>query len=124
MFGCYDSYIVYGFKEGNRDTMVDLEWLYDNWSDITIYAIDIVRCHLGQASYGIACKIDSTTGVVSIGENDKKYIELFYKRVKEYKKENGEDNLSELGFFTALTGDYQTEQDTYILNVNDEGDNE
>ena len=121
MFGCFDSYLVYGFKEGNRDESIDYDWLYDNWPYINKYAIDVVRCYLGEAAYGIACKIDDT-GKINISEEDKKTVELFYKEVKEYKKNN--DNLSELGFFTAMTGDYSSEHDIYTLNNEEEDEDE
>ena len=72
MHGCSDASIVYGFNIGNREYIINQDWMEEFYPKISLYAMDIVRNCLGEAIYGISCKLDINTGAVSI---DPQYID-------------------------------------------------
>ena len=70
MYGCSTPYLVYGVAEGNREDMIDRDWLEENFPSMAIYAKDVVKLCLGEACYGIPCDIDEATGVI-VNDDDK-----------------------------------------------------
>ncbi len=66
MHGCSNASIVYGFNMGNREYIINQDWMEEFYPKISLYAMDIVRDCLGEAIYGISCKLDTNTGEVSI----------------------------------------------------------
>lgn len=105
MHTCFDAYIVYGFSEGNREDVLDATWLYDNFPEIYIYALDVVKGHLGEACYGITCGLNVETGEIIIEPDSKEKVKKFYdKFVKLYPEKQ-----VQLGYYRALQGDYDKE---------------
>ena len=76
MHSCYDAYLFYGFSEGNRDQILDSEWLYEEYDGvISIGALDVVKNYIGEACYGVYCSINQTTGKIEVDSEEKKLIE-------------------------------------------------
>lgn len=122
MHGCSDAVLVYGFNIGNRNFIIDYDYLADVFPDISQYAGDVVRNYLGEAIYGISCEINKNTGQAIISDENKekvkklydKYIEYLNKHMtqKELKKKKKEIQLC---FCLAVSGDYETCQKSIIL---------
>ena len=144
MSGSMKTVLIYGFCEGNREFILDANWLRNNFDDIECFALDVVRNHLGEAVYGIRADFVSKTGVASISEEkESKMKDLYYrwlesKGIKHNKKrklasdagqakesKEGDENNSEeeseeishLRFYLAVSGDaYETyEHEHYKL---------
>src|SRR5271163_3030582 len=102
MYGCFNSYIIYGWKEGNRDSAIDPEWFYDYCPDgiVQVYASDVIRNHIVEAIYGAVCQIDPDTGQLIISDDYKSTVNYLYLKVIESLKKNGssEDGLPKLGY--------------------------
>lgn len=122
MYGCSNAVLVYGFNTGDREYIIDNDYLEDNFSGISEYALDVVRNCLGEAVYGISCVLDRRTGQASISELNKEKIQNLYEKYIEYLKNKLSESDFEykmkqikFGFCLAVTGDYETFQDTIIL---------
>lgn len=107
MHGCYDSCLIFGCNENNRNMILDNEWLTSKYPQINAYGLDVIRNYLGEACYGISCIIDINTGVPSISEEDKQQVVKFYEEFKAY---NSNEPGIKLGYYLCLFGDYETEQ--------------
>jgi hypothetical protein len=69
MFGCFEPFLVYGWRQNdNRNSIAD-EWLSDN--GVTGYALEIIRNHVVKCVYGVACDMDETTGIPTVSEEAK-----------------------------------------------------
>jgi hypothetical protein len=96
--------IVYGFCEGNSEWLLDSLWLNKNYPKIKIYALDVVKGHLGEACYGITCFLDKVSGEIITNSNDKeKVIEFYNEFIKLYPEKQYK---SQLGYYEVLIGDY------------------
>ena len=106
MYGCNDPYIVYGWREGNRENVLDYSWFED--SLIYKFATDVVKYHAGEAVYGIPCKLDSKTGELSISETNKKIVVHYYNKLIQYYIDTGKKlPYPEIGFYSAISGDIE-----------------
>ena len=59
MYGCFGAYLVYGVADGTRHRILDREWLEENYPEFGVY---VVRTHMGEACYGVKCKVSRTLG--------------------------------------------------------------
>ena len=122
MHGCSNAVLVYGFNMGDREFIIYYDYLEDKFPGISLYALDVVKNYLGEAIYGISCALDKKTGqaIISDENNEKvkklydKYIEYLKKHLtqKDFKKKMKEIQLC---FHLAVSGDYETCQETIIL---------
>lgn len=122
MYGCSNADLIYGFNMGDRVYIIDNDYLVDVFPDISEYASEVVRNYLGEAIYGISCALDNKTGQAIISDENKekvkklydKYIEHLKKHLtqKDFKKKTEKIQLC---FHLAVSGDYETIQETIIL---------
>ena len=103
MHGCYNAYVVYGWREGDRDNSIEDDWLSDH--GIEGFAGDIVREHAGEFVYGLECKLDKTTGLARIDAKAKRLVEAAYRL---------SGSSSTLQYHTAMRGDYNVNHDIYV----------
>lgn len=107
MYGCADPVIVYGFNIGNRMSKFSNDWLSKNYPDVECYALDIVRCYLGEPVYGVCCTMDLSTGhITAPSEKEMETIKNLYDKYTEYMWENCKYRTGpiELGYHLALYG--------------------
>ena len=121
MYGCSEAVLVYGFNMGDREYIIDYDYLDDVFPDISQYASDFVRNYLGEAIYGISCGIDKKTGQAIISDEKKEKVKNLYDKYVEYVKikfdltyEKRIKNI-QLGFHLAVSGDYETCHKNIIL---------
>lgn len=111
MYGCFDAYIVYGVADGTRHRLLDREWLEKNYPEFGVYALGVVRMHMGEACYGVRCKVNRTFGVFDPTEEQKMQAQTLYDQLV---KEGGGENVR-IGYFEVISGDYATEHKVYTL---------
>lgn len=119
MYGEYDAMIVYGISDG-FERVLDEKWLKQKHPSIEIHALNIVRHYRCQPVYGIVCEFDTKTGVASIDDVDKKQVDDFYEKFKEYHTNNQTrffENDCILGYHLCIYGDYTIAKsyDVYTL---------
>ena len=128
MYGCSDAVLVYGFNMGNREYIIDYNYLADVFPGISQYANDVVRNYLGEAIYGISCGLNRETGQSIISDDDKQKVKQLYNKYIEYVKTNFDLTYQErikdirFGFHLAVSGDYETCQKYIILDEDWEED--
>jgi hypothetical protein len=110
MHYCYDALIIYGWSEGNRDSIICEEWLDNN--NISSHALDIVEHQLGEAVYGLPFPINLATGGPILSATQE-HVNEAYRRFKAKFPEHD----SPLGFYLAMSGDYDIPQYTYNPDV-------
>ena len=103
MYGCADGHVIYGWREDDEDTVIDM----DADHPFELYYDGQVKCYGCRPIYGIACELDETTGVVNLDEKSKK-------RVRKEKSE-GTEVKSELGFHLGISGDMENCGSEYTL---------
>jgi len=111
----FNPYIIYGFNEGSRVSCIDPVFFEDLYS-FCMYALDVNKGYLGEACYGIKCKLD-INGQISIGDKDKEKVDNIYKKFCEYKKDKKEEYKVKLGYHLVLAGDFEISNDTKIYNI-------
>ena len=87
MHGCSNAYLVYGFNMGDREYIIDCDYLESEFPDIYQYALDVVKNYLGEAIYGISCGLNDKTGQVFISDEDKEQVNELYDKYIEYLKD-------------------------------------
>jgi len=103
MYGCFDAYVVYGVADGTRNRVLDRSWLEENYPEFGVYALDVVRMHMGEACYGIKCQVSRIHGLVEPTEETKKQVQELFDKLVEY----GEyDSNVRMGYFEVISGDY------------------
>ena len=119
MHTCFDAYIVYGFNEGNRDSIIEWAWAEEN--DFVVGALDIVRGYCGEACYGKYAEIGKE-GQLVISSEDKKLVDDLFERFMKFKNlplKQAEDESSfeypTLGFHLIIKGDYEICSTSYTL---------
>lgn len=122
MYGCSDAFLVYGFNIGGREYIIDYDYLYEVFPGISEYATDVIRNYLGEAIYGISCELDNETGQAIISDDKKVKVKSLYNKYVEYlgkklSQKDFEKKIKDihLCFHLAVSGDYETCQDTIIL---------
>jgi hypothetical protein len=111
MHSCYNSYIVFGWEEDDRNQVIDEFWLDEHFKDIEIYVSDVVKNYAGNAIYGISCNLNTSTGQAVIEDKYRSKVEEAYKIIEN----TSNRKLTPLGFHLALSGDYcWSEHVTYI----------
>ena len=114
MYGCAYGHVVYGWCEGNTDNVINSDWLESNGIDL--FCSYQVKCHAGEAIYGLCCSVDVNTGNSSIDETDKLIVqEAYNKLVKLY-----EGVEIKLGYYIAVAGDMEWEHTTYLGDEDEE----
>ncbi len=121
MYSCYDAYVVYGVMEGDRNMVLEREWLGVNFPDVGIFASDVVRNCMVNAVYGCTVRLNPATGQALATDAQKEYIQMLYTLLENYCNETGHAKPS-LGYYTVVAGDYEQEHTDYIPAVNAEED--
>jgi hypothetical protein len=112
MYGCFDAYVVYGVADGTRHRVLDGSWLEENFPEFRVYALDVVRNHMGEACYGVKCVVSRSLGMFDPTEEAKKQVQELYEKLLE---EGGGENVR-IGYFNVISGDYDKyEHDKYTL---------
>ncbi len=106
MYGCFDAYLVYGVADGTRHRVLSREWLEENYPDFRVYALDVVRMHMGEACYGVRCQVSMSYGMFEPTEETIKQVEELYEKLVD--EGNGED--VRMGYFNVISGDYDKSQ--------------
>lgn len=147
MYGCYDSVVVYGWNQGDRDYV-----LTDLPDDINTFARDVVRGHCGEVIYGVYCSLNRITGVVEVDDKEKMLVDDAFKHVKvpkqkefifdefdidldnctedmkkaiyQEQKDEHEHEHVKLGYYNCLTGDYEIAQEEINFNESDNEEEE
>ena len=113
MYGCFYTYVVYGVADGTRYRVLDRDWLEENYPEFGVYALDVVRLHMGEACYGVKCKVNRTLGLLDPTEETRKQVQELFERLGEY--DGGENNVR-MGYFEVISGDYEkSEHEVYTL---------
>jgi len=111
MYGCFDAYVVYGVADGTRNRVLDHKWLEQNYPEFGVYALDVVRMRMGEACYGVKCKVSRTFGMFVPTEETKNKVKELFDKLVEY---DGEDNNVRMGYFEVISGDYEkSEHEVY-----------
>ena len=111
MYGCFDAYVVYGVADGTRHRVLDRKWLEENYPEFGVYALDVVRLHMGEACYGVKCKVSRTIGVFDPTEETKKQVQELYDMLVDY---DDEESNVRMGYFEVISGDYdKSEHEVY-----------
>ncbi len=115
MHSCYDAYLVYGVMD-NSDRLIDSDWLEEHFPEMGRYASDIVRNYMCTPVYGYTCSGDEINGVYQIAMSDESKAEIkkLYDMICDYNKAIGETNMPAIGYYSVISGDYKTEQYTFI----------
>jgi hypothetical protein len=116
MYGQFDPFILYGILESNRDSVLDSDWLQSNFPSLDTYASDVVRNYMGSAIYGVPVYLDPKTGSAYVSEEDRVIVQRLYDRLCAYYKARGasQNDLPEMGYFLAMSGDYECEHEVYV----------
>ena len=113
MYGCFDAYVVYGVADGTRHRVLERSWLEEHYPEFATYALDVVRNHMGEACYGVRCKVNRTLGVFDPTEETKKKAQELFDKLVEY--DAGENNVR-IGYFNVISGDYdKSDHEKYTL---------
>lgn len=118
MYGCSNAVLVYGFNMGNREYIIDSDYVDNMYPGVSLFAEDIVRHYLGEAVYGVCCNLNNETGEISVLDEDKQMVIKLYEKYVEYVKGNyGERMLLDvtLGFRLVVSGDYGMCHDIIVL---------
>jgi hypothetical protein len=111
MHGCFDAYLVYGVADGTRHRVLDWRWLEENYPEFRVYALDVVRMHMGEACYGVRCSVSRSLGMFEPTEETKNRAQELYDKLVE---EGNED--VRIGYFEVISGDYDKSQhEVYTL---------
>lgn len=100
MYGCANAFVIYGWKEEDRDVVIDAKWLRAN--GIELFASDFVRNTAGNAIYGVRCDLDEN-GDAQVSKKLKNKVKKV--RDKVVAKSKGQTAV-ELQFHLGLTGDF------------------
>ena len=99
MVNCCESFIIYGWCEGNDKLCIDHEWISD--FGIHIFTNLLVDNHVSEIIYGIPCEIDNITGKTILNDSDKNHVDSCYKKIVEYMDKHNH-TYSEIGFFNGV----------------------
>lgn len=117
MYGCFDSYVVYGVMEGDGFRILDQEWLESAYPEMYTYASDVVRNTMGNATYGYTLWLDPATGQAQATEEQKASVQELYTRLHEYCVREGIAEPS-MGYFLVVGGDYEKDHYEYVPESN------
>lgn len=99
MYGCFTSLVVFGWRQGDRESCLEEAWLED--MGVERYFLDVVRLHAGEVVYGAECVIDETDGRCSLDDADA--VERV--RRAHVRARACDAAVGPLGFFCVLAGD-------------------
>jgi hypothetical protein len=123
MYGYTYPLVIYGWREeGDRNQVIDECWLakyYKNGEDseedfesIAVYANGMSKNHGMMPVYGVVCMWDPESGQAMVPDlTTKKKVDALFGRI--FKNKDDNPNQCELGFYLAITGDYDTCWDEY-----------
>ena len=99
--------------------MLDCEWLAEHFPDIQMWASDVVRNYMGSAIYGYAVYLKRETGMCTVPDKEKADVEALYERLCTHYRAQGvlEEDMPEMGYFLAMSGDYERGNTSYVPNV-------
>jgi hypothetical protein len=117
MYGCFEPVVIYGWMENNTDFMLDIKWLETNYPFINFYASNVIRNHMYKASYGIECKL-TEQGEIIIHDDYKRDIAFLYNLWCDYHRKSKKNiKMPELGYHLVVSGDFEWEHQSYILDI-------
>jgi hypothetical protein len=99
MTTCSESFVIYGWCEGNDTHCIDIDWISD--FGIHIFTNLSIDNKVTEIIYGIPCEIDIKTGVPILDETDKNHVTGFYEKIIKM-FENNYNRFSMLGYFNAV----------------------
>lgn len=102
-----DSAIVYGWNEGNRDFVLNHDWISEYSNNIQIFTSDIIRDEPGEAIYGVQCEFD-TDGTISISNGLREEMEFLYDLIMKVLPNKQKECV--LGYHKAIYGDMNWEE--------------
>lgn len=116
MHGNFDPLLLYGVLESNRDRIVRRDWLQTYFPSLDTFASDVARTYMGSAIYGIPVYLDPATGAATVNADDKAVVQVLYDTICTYYRAQGatQNDLPEVGYFLALTGDFECEHEEYV----------
>ena len=117
MYGCFDSYVIYGVMEGDRYRILDQEWLESAYPEMDTYASDVVRNIMGNATYGYTLHFDQVTGQAQATKSQKETVQQLYTLLCEYCEGEGIPK-PDFGYFRVVGGDYEKDHYEYVPDSN------
>lgn len=101
MYGCIESYVVYGWRDTDTNRVINDEWLDER--GVRAFAEELIRFHSTNAIYGEHCTLNSKTGQAEVDDETKQNVEKAYIECSAYYSSNGE-TIPNLGFYTVVSG--------------------
>ena len=105
MYGCFDPVVVFGFAELDRNQVINPDFLaqFAPSDDLDIYALDVVRVHMGNAVYGVQARMRAD-GKCSVTREDRAIIKKLYAAASKTKK------YGAIRYHVVIRGDYDTKE--------------
>ena len=110
MFGCAEGHVIYGWREDDEDTVIDM----DADHPFELYYDEQVKGFGCTPIYGIEYELDKTSGL-NLDEKSKKRMRKAFRRYKRFKKSEGTEVKSEVGFHLGISGDMENCGSEYTL---------
>jgi hypothetical protein len=130
MYGYAYPLVIYGWREEGCDNQVIGEdWLTtyckefegdeDDTESIEVYASSQIKNHGAQPVYGVVCTVDIESGQSMVPDlESKKKVDALFGKIFKNKGDNPHE--CKLGYYLAVSGDYDTCWDEYEPELDDE----
>jgi hypothetical protein len=114
----FEPVIIFGWKEGNTDCVLEREWFLENCGDkMDIYTTYIVDGNSSkEAVYGISCSLNCCGGIHLSSEETQYVIRAynFVTQLFETLRLYEDDDMPVLGYYNAINGNFQSIHTEYI----------
>jgi len=118
MYGYAYPLIIYGWREEGDDNQVIREdWLTKHYEDdyvesIGVFASSMSKNHGMQPVYGVVCIVDSESGQSMVPDlTTKQHMDTLFEKI--FKNKGDTPHECKLGYYLAISGDYDTCWDEY-----------
>ena len=123
MYGYAYPLIIYGWREeGYANQVIGEDWLSKHYEgdecakgtyeSIEVYASSQIKNHGAQPVYGVVCAVDSDSGQAMVPDlESKKKVDALFGKI--FKKEGDNPHECKLGYYLAVSGDYDSCWDEY-----------
>ncbi len=129
MYGYAYPLVIYGWREEGYDNLVIHEdWLTkqyiddkseDDFENIGVYASSQIKNHGSQPVYGVVCTVDIESGQTMVPDlESKKKVDALFGKIFKIKGDNPHE--CKLGYYLAVSGDYDSCWDKYEPELDDE----
>lgn len=98
--------------------LLESSWLSANFPEMDRYASCVVRGYMCDAVYGYTIGI-SETGEAVVSDEEKKNVQKLHDILSKYHEKNG-NGTPDIGYHMAISGDYNTEEQTEYYPDKDE----